>query len=83
MEERLIGSKTSEQAGGELVHIEVSLFCSQIKFWALTSDLLAKIARGQYLLVDVDSTDVIEIFEAENIDIPVKAINENKPVLNY
>jgi hypothetical protein len=56
---------------------------SQIEFWALTRYLLTEIARGKYLLVDVDCTDVIEIFEAKNIDIPVEPINEYKPVLNY
>ena len=64
-------SKAREQAGGDLINIEVSLFGSQKEFWALTRYLLAEIAREQYLLIYIDRTDVIEIFEAENIDIPV------------
>lgn len=71
MEEWLIGSEACEQACGELIYIEVSLFGSQIEFWALTRYLLTEIARGQYLLVDVDRTNIVEIFEAKNIDIPV------------
>ena len=54
----------------------------QIEFRALTRYLLTEITRGKYLLVDVYCADVIEIFKAKNINIPVKAINENILVLN-
>ena len=82
VEELLIVRIALEQACGNLVHIEISLLGSQIEFRALTGYLLAEITRGKYLLVDVDRTDVIEIFKAKNINITVKAINNNKLVLN-
>jgi 3-deoxy-D-arabino-heptulosonate 7-phosphate (DAHP) synthase class II len=56
---------------------------SQIEFRELTRYLLADITRAKNLLIDVDCADVIEIFKAKNINIPVKAINENILVLNY
>ena len=83
MEELLVVREACTNYGGELVHIEVSLLGSQIEFGDLTRHLLTEIGRGYNLLVYVDRTDVIEIFETKNINIPVEAINENKPVLNY
>jgi hypothetical protein len=55
---------------------------SQIEFRELTRYLLAEITRAKNLLVNIDSADIIEIFKAKNINIPVKAINENILVLN-
>jgi hypothetical protein len=83
VEELLVVREACEQVVGELVHIEASLFGSQIEFGGLTRNLLTEIARRDNLLIDVDRTDVIEIIEAKNINIPVEAINENKLVLNY
>ena len=83
VEELLIVREVWKYDSGNLIHIEISLLGSQIEFRELTRYLLADITRAKNLLIDVDCADVIEIFKAKNINIPVKAINENILVLNY